>query len=284
MNNKGRALETIKTEAEQRVAEGLVRLSLQQPKCISEMDNDELEAWAIKIGKMDAFLRKQEILNYPQLVETDFFDSLRRASGKAVSVKRILKEIKEPGNKTLAEIMAERKAKRLREKYLTILPFVWFGASIILGSVLYLFMQPPDFILSIYAAYAPYIEKYELFCVSMMAVIFLMPWFCLALWRNYFKNFVLPELPPVSIGSAVGGTVCLVVFVMAMVCLMLEMAVAYFMGLGGGSKGDPRKLAVLLLDWTGGVLTNIICFTAVIFFTMMGIKIIMTDLIYLRRT
>jgi len=126
------------------------------------------------------------------------------------------------------------------------------------------FTQPPDFILSLFSGYRGHIREYELFCMSMMlAICSTLP--CrLILWHKSYKKIIFSVR-----ADAVKWKI--IVFMILIIPILLEMILA-FTGLGGGGKGDLRKLIILLFGWRGGVLTNIFFLTFLIFIIMGFIK------------
>jgi|GEM_PF-5935400 len=177
---------------------------------------------------------------------------------KATKMKRLEKN-KAIDGKALKEAMETR----LFHRYCLITLLFWFLGSLVLALVLRGYVQPPDFMLSLYSGYMPHIKEYRLFCLSMTMAVF---WGALC-WLVFFyityKKGILfdTELKPETRHALSSWCLIKCIFFFGVIDLIfLEMALATA-GVGGAGTKDPRAPIIGLLDWVGGVLINIISLT-----------------------
>jgi len=256
-------IETIKSEAERRVEDEMKRSRRESfNDHLDKMETKTFLIWTGQYRDMEFFLRKQEILKCSKLIDTDFFEPIKKHFDKIKSVKKILKQIKKPKIKSTKQLLQEQVLRRRCNRFWIGVPMVWFIASIILGPLLTKFnTPPPDFMLWLYSSYAPYINKYELFCLSMLSAFFLLPTVWFVLWRN---TMVSDELDGKTSILRIIMELLLAIVVLGAVFSLFVLVVAIgFGGLGpvGSGEyrgGDPRRAFIVILDWAGGVMVNII--------------------------
>jgi len=268
-------IETIKSEAERRVEDEMKRS--RKESFNDHLDKMETKTFLIWIGQyrdMEFFLRKQEILKCSKLIDTDFFEPIKKHFNEIKSVKKTLKQIKKPKIKSAKQLLQEQVLRRRCNRFWIGVPIVWFIASIILGALLStLNTPPPDFLLSLYSSYAPYINKYELFCLSMLGAFFLLPTVWFVLWENTPAEIKSTE----EKHSVLSTIMLLLLTIFVVIAFASFLVIVLGMGFGGllgvsGARGDIRTALVGLFDWVGGIMVNIICISTALYPMLSNIK------------
>jgi len=265
-------MEKIKREAEERVNKEIERLFLDRIKNIQDIGSKETGKLFNEMEEMEYFLRKKEVQSCPELKGTDFFDEIffdkmkgAQKELEAMEVSGIRMVNKDYQDSSELSIRESQAAEHVSQKYLLIVPLAWFVLSVVLGQILCAFIQPPDFILFAFSSYGKHVKGYELFCMSMMLAILFMPLGGLILWHGFYKKFILP----ISAQSSIWPVILFAVIAMP---FALETIFATT-GLGGGGRGDLRKLMLLLFGWRGGVFINVIFLTFLVIIIMGLVKI-----------
>lgn len=120
----------------------------------------------------------------------------------------------------------------------------WLVGSIFLGWLLSFITQPPDLIISLYSNFEPYVNNYNLFCLVMTAILFLMPFsFLLILKFGFDEVYFKPG----------GG------WILALSSVLFLVMGFGMMGFEGGSK-YTRAVRDLIssTEWLGAVLFSFI--------------------------
>jgi len=246
----------IMKEAEERVNKEIERLFLDRIERIKDINSKEASRLFYEMQEMDHSLRVQEMKKYPELAGTDFLCD-----------KVFLLDKKEPvkfNNAARTGIFGDKNQEGTSWCgsffYASMVFWGWFALAVVMGWMLSHFFTPPEFFLDFYSNYNDYIDKYELFCLSMMVVIFSFPLFFWLFYLVFFKDITWHPL-----------STKVVLNMLAFVMLIHASGINELGHIKGG-KADIRILFVQLFDWGGGVLINIFFFSFLVLAIMTGLK------------
>jgi len=210
------------------------------------MSEEEANEFEIRMHRTERSMREQALQKYPELRDTDFFDKVFFDKEEEQYQETKKRRLKAEKRKT------EEKKERIVQRDWFLVVLVWFFSSTVFGYILNYFFQPPDFLLSLFSGYSVHIKEYELFCMSMLMALALMPFSFFYYWHEMFIYITLKD--PLIVTAKM-----LIPFLVS-IFIMLELVIAS-MGLGGEDKIDPRTLVIRFFGWKGSIFLNIFFLT-----------------------